>query len=62
LHAPSTGWADEDFYLDFKDKAAVLVVRLFKNHPLPDGKKRAAWVSLRLFIEIKVGDGGTIPP
>jgi death-on-curing protein len=34
------------------DKAAVLIVRLAKNHPLPDGNKRAAWVALRLFIEI----------
>jgi death-on-curing protein len=30
----------------------VLVVRLAKNHPLPDGNKRAAWVALRLFVEI----------
>jgi death-on-curing protein len=30
----------------------VLVVRLTKNHPLPDGNKRAAWVALRLFVEV----------
>lgn len=36
----------------FVDKAAVLIVRLARNHPLPDGNKRAAWVSLRLFVEI----------
>ena len=42
----------EDFYRDFVDKAAVLLVRLAKNHPLLDGNKRAAWVTLRLFIEI----------
>jgi death on curing protein len=30
----------------------VLVVRLARNHPLPDGNKRAAWVTLRLFVEI----------
>jgi death on curing protein len=30
----------------------VLIVHLAKNHPLPDGNKRAAWVALRLFIEI----------
>jgi death on curing protein len=30
----------------------VLVVRLAKNHPLPDGNKRCAWVALRLFVEI----------
>ena len=30
----------------------MLIVRLVKNHPLPDGNKRAAWVSLRLFVDI----------
>jgi tagatose-1,6-bisphosphate aldolase len=30
----------------------VLLVRLAKNHPLPDGNKRAAWVSLRMFVAI----------
>lgn len=52
LHAPRAGFDDTDFYPDFIDKAAVLVVRLAKNHPLPDGNKRAAWVSLRLFVEL----------
>lgn len=52
LHAPAAGSGDIDFYPDFVDKAAVLAVRLAKNHPLPDGNKRAAWISLRLFIEI----------
>jgi death-on-curing protein len=52
LHAPAAGFGDDDFYPDFVDKAAVLLVRLAKNHPLPDGNKRAAWVSLRLFVEI----------
>lgn len=52
LHAPAAGFGDTDFYPDFVDKAAVLVVRLARNHPLPDGNKRAAWVSLRLFVEL----------
>jgi death-on-curing protein len=52
LHAPAAGVGDTDFYPEFIDKAAVLVVRLARNHPLPDGNKRAAWVSLRLFVEI----------
>ena len=42
LHAPAAGFGDTDFYPDFIDKAAVLVVRLAGNHPLPDGNKRAA--------------------
>jgi len=52
LHAPAAGFGDTEFYPDFVDKAAVLVVRLARNHPLPDGNKRAAWVALRLFVEI----------
>lgn len=52
LHAPAAGFGETDFYPDFVDKAAVLVVRLARNHPLPDGNKRAAWVCLRLFVEM----------
>jgi hypothetical protein len=39
LHAPAAGSGDTEFYPDFTDKAAVLTVRLPKNHPLPDGNK-----------------------
>ena len=52
LHAPAAAFGGTEFYPDFVDKAAVLIVRLAKNNPLPDGNKRAAWVSLRMFIEI----------
>lgn len=52
LHAPAAGFGDVDLYPDFVTKAAVLLVRLVKNHPLPDGNKRAAWVSMRLFVAI----------
>lgn len=52
LHAPAAGFGDTDFYPEFVDKAAVLVVRLAGNHPLPDGNKRAAWVSLRAFVDL----------
>ena len=52
LHAPAAGFGDTDFYPDFVAKAAVLVVRLARNHPLPDGNKRAAWVSLRAFVDL----------
>jgi death-on-curing protein len=52
LHAPAAGFGDEDHYPDFIDKAAVLITRLAKNHALPDGNKRTAWVALRLFIEL----------
>ncbi len=52
LHAPAAGFGEVEFYIDFIEKASVLVTHLAKNHPLPDGNKRAAWVALRLFIEI----------
>ncbi|HWC12632.1 MAG TPA: Fic family protein, partial [Acidimicrobiales bacterium] len=52
LHAPAAGFDDEDFYPELVDKAAVLIVRLVGNHPLPDGNKRAGWVALRLFVEL----------
>ena len=52
LHAPAAGFGEVEFYPDFIEKAAVLVTHLAKNHPLPDGNKRAAWVALRLFVEV----------
>ena len=52
LHAPEAGFGGVELYPDFIDKAAVLLVRLARNHPLPDGNKRAAWVSMRMFVEV----------
>jgi death-on-curing protein len=52
LHAPSSGFGDEEFYLDFFSKAAVLGVRIAMNHPLPDGNKRLAWASVHIFHRI----------
>src|SRR4051794_28793624 len=52
LHAPQAGFGDEDFYSEFVDKAAVLAVRIARNHPLPDGNKRLAWQSLTLFCAL----------
>ena len=61
LHSPAAGFGETEFYPDFIDKAAVLLVRLAKNHPLPDGNKRAAWVTLRLFVEINDWTWHTTP-
>ena len=52
LHAPAAGFGETEFYPDFVDKAAVLIVRLAKNHPLPDGNERVSWVALWMFMEI----------
>ena len=52
LHAPQAGFGHEDFYPDFINKAAVLVVRIARNHPLIDGNKRLAWQSLTMFCAL----------
>ena len=61
LHAPEASFGGEEFYPDFVEKAAVLITHLAKNHPLPDGNKRAAWVTLRVFIEINGWSWTTSP-
>jgi death-on-curing protein len=57
LHAPAAGFGDEDFYPDLTDKAAVLCARLAWNHALPDGNKRTAWATMRVFVAL---NGGTL--
>jgi death on curing protein len=52
LHAPQAGFGDVEFYPDLIDKAAVLAVRIARNHPLPDGNKRPAWQALTLFLAL----------
>lgn len=56
LHAPQAGFGDQDLYPDFVEKAAVLAVRLARNHPLPDGNKRLAWGCLTLFCALNDRD------
>ena len=62
LHAPMAGFGGEEFYSDIVDKAAVLCWRLARNHPLPDGNKRAAWASLVMFIDLNSGRWLPDPP
>jgi death on curing protein len=50
LHAPAAGFEGVDSYPDVIDKAAVLCVRLARNHPLPDGNKRVAYLALIEFL------------
>jgi len=51
LAAPRAGFGDQDAYPDLIEKAAILVEHLTRNHPLPDGNKRAAFLSVWLFME-----------
>lgn len=52
LHAPQAGFGDEDFYPSLLQMAAVLTVRIARNHPLPDGNKRLAWQALTIFLAL----------
>lgn len=50
LAAPAMGFGGVEFYPDLIDKAAVLCVRLARNHPLPDGNNRVAYLALLEFL------------
>jgi death on curing protein len=52
LHAPQAGFGDKEFYPSLAEKAAVLTVRIARNHPLPDGNKRLAWQALTMFLAL----------
>ena len=51
LAAPFAGFGDEEAYPELEQKAAVLLERLARNHPLPDGNKRAAFLLMLQFLE-----------
>ena len=50
LHAPAMGFGGVEFYPDLVDQAAVLCARLARNHPLPNGNKRVAYLALLEFL------------
>jgi len=52
LASPRAGFGDQDAYPSLVEKATVLVEHLARNHPLPDGNKRAAFLSVWLFLEV----------
>lgn len=51
LAAPAAAFEGEEFYPEFTVKAAILCSHLVRNHPLPDGNKRTAFLCLIEFIE-----------
>jgi death-on-curing protein len=51
LAAPFGTYGGEDFYPEPADKAAILCSRLVRNHPLPDGNKRVAFLCLLELVE-----------
>jgi death-on-curing protein len=50
LHAPAATFGGVEFYPDLVTKARVLLTHLTKNHPLPDGNKRAAYLAMIEFL------------
>lgn len=50
LASPRAGFSDQDAYPGLLEKAAVLVEHLARNHPLPDGNKRCAFLALERFL------------
>lgn len=51
LAAAQAGFGGVEAYPDFVTKAAVLCWHLVKNHPLPDGNKRSAFLATVEFVE-----------
>jgi death-on-curing protein len=51
LAAPFAGFGGEEVYPAREQKAAVLLERLVRNHPLPDGNKRTAFLVMLQFLE-----------
>jgi death-on-curing protein len=50
LSAPRVGFGGIEFSPGLVDKGAVLCVRLARNHPLPDGDKRVAYLAMIEFL------------
>ncbi len=62
LHAAAASYDGIDFYPGVVEKAAALAWHLARNHPLPDGNKRAAWAALVMFVDLNEGRWEPDPP
>ena len=51
LNAPFASYGGEEAYTTLVAQAAVLLEHLAKNHPLPDGNKRAAFLLTARFLD-----------
>ena len=52
LAAPAAGFQEHERYPDLATKIAVLLDRIVRNHPLPDGNKRTALLCTILFANL----------
>ena len=50
LAAPFAEFGGVVFHPEPYERAAILCSRLIRNHPLPDGNKRSAWLAMRMFL------------
>ena len=50
INAPRASFGGQELYEGDFLQAAILVSRICRNHPLPDGNKRLAWISLLEFL------------
>jgi death-on-curing protein len=62
LAAPRAGFGDVEVYPTILEKAAILLERLARNHPLPDGNKRTAFFLTGLFLEANGAPRRGAPP
>jgi death-on-curing protein len=62
LAVPPSGIGEADAYPELIEKAAVLIEHLARNHPLPDGNKRAAFLTTWLFLELNGMPMGATEP
>ena len=51
VEAPFAAFGGQEAYSGLLEQAAVLMERLARNHPLPDGNKRVALALTILFLE-----------
>ncbi|MGD9736250.1 MAG: type II toxin-antitoxin system death-on-curing family toxin [Solirubrobacterales bacterium] len=52
LAVPRSGFGDHDAYPTLIEKAAALIEHLARNHPLPDGNKRSAFLAIERFLAV----------
>lgn len=51
MAAPATDYFGVELFPNFARKVAVLGYRLLRNHPLPDGNKRCAFLAMIEMVE-----------
>ena len=52
LHSAQATFDGHDLVEGLENKAATLAFHVSRNHPLPDGNKRLAWMVMNMFLEI----------